>query len=134
MKKVVFPGLVAGLLMLIVGTAFAFLFNMIPSIAAEYQSEFFRSWNDSLMYLFYSYPFVLGIVLAWFWDKSKKLFKGTTFQKALKFGLAYFLILIPGMLISYSSFKISLLMTLTWLFTGFVNSVVAGLIFAKINK
>jgi uncharacterized membrane protein YraQ (UPF0718 family) len=38
------------------------------------------------------------------------------------------------MLITYSSFVVSLLMIISWLVMGLVNGIVAGWIFAKLNK
>ena len=87
------------------------------------------------MSLFFLYPFVLGFVLAWVWDKTKKLFEAKSeFERACKFGGAYWVIAgIPGMLITYSSFQVSLLMVLAWTISGFVEAVVAGFIFVKKN-
>ena len=78
---------------------------------------------------------ILGIVLAWIWDKTKSLVEGkTAIERAYKFGLAYWVIAgIPGMFITYSSFQVSLAMIVTWSFSGLVEAVVAGWIFAKKN-
>jgi len=137
MKKIIKPGILAGIAMLIVGMTVSYLLHfMFPSLAAEYNNtNIFRSWSDPLMSLYFLYPFTVGLILAWVWQKTKSLFKGSVKQKGVNFGLAYWLVSsIPGMLITYSSFKTSFLMVLTWLIGGLVNGIVAGLIFVKMDK
>jgi len=136
MKKIIWPGIVAGIAILIIGMAISYLFMLIPSVAADYNNvHIMRSWQDPLMSLFFLYPFVLGIALAWIWNKSKTLFKGSAWQRGTHFGFAYFIIAtIPGMLISYSSFPISFLTIISWTVSGLVNAIVAGFILAKMNK
>ncbi|OGM20685.1 hypothetical protein A2771_02510 [Candidatus Woesebacteria bacterium RIFCSPHIGHO2_01_FULL_38_26b] len=137
MKKIVIPGFLAGVVNLIVGMLLSQIYSFIfPSIALEYiNPALFRPWSDPLMSLIFLYPFVLGFVLAWVWDKTKKLFEAKSeFERACKFGGAYWVIAgIPGMLITYSSFQVSLLMVLAWTISGFVEAVVAGFIFVKKN-
>jgi len=136
MKKIIWPGIVAGVAILILGMAISYLFMLIPSVAADYNNtHIMRSWQDPLMSLFFLYPFVLGIAFAWIWNKSKPLFKGSAWQRGTHFGFAYFIIAtIPGMLISYSSFPISFLTIISWTVSGLVNAIVAGWILAKMNK
>ncbi|MBU0671961.1 MAG: hypothetical protein KJ732_02910 [Candidatus Margulisbacteria bacterium] len=135
-KKVLLPGLVAGVVLLIVGMGWSFLLNAIfPGLAAEYQNTaLFRPWEDPLMSVFFAYPFVLGLALAWVWDKVKGLVSGGIVSRATSFGLGYWVVAsIPGMVITYSSFPVSLLMVITWSISGLVQAIVAGLIFAKLN-
>ena len=137
MKKVILPGILAGILMAIIGMAIGYLFNIpFPSLMLEYENiNVFRAFDDPLMSLFFLYPLVLGIVLAWVWDKSKSLFKCKYFKRALAFGAVYFLVAtIPGMLITYSSFQVSLLIVGTWTLNGLLNGIIAGLVFGKLNK
>jgi hypothetical protein len=136
MKRIVLPGLLAGVIMLVIGLIISNLFMLIPIVNADYYSGVMRSWSDPIMTLFFLYPFVLGVVLAFAWDKVKNIIRGKgSFIKGLKFGLGYLIIAtIPGMLISYSSFNLSLLTIVSWTISGFVNAAVAGMIFAKINK
>ena len=137
MKKIVWPGLLAGLVMLIVGMAISNLCSYLwPSLAAEYaNTEIFRAWDDPLMSLFFAYYFVLGLILSWAWNKSKELFKGSVWQRGKCFGLSMFLLLtIPGMWMSYSGFQLSLEIILSWTVGGLVYLVLAGTIFARFNK
>lgn len=130
-------GLIAGVTNLILGLILTQLFFvLIPSLAAQYQNTaIFRSWNDPLMILFFAYPFILGLVLSYFWSCVGKQLKGEKpVQKAFEFAKLYFLIAtIPGMFISYTSFQISLLMILTWTMMGFIDVFIAGWIFARMK-
>ena len=136
MKKILLPGLLAGVVTLVASMALSFLFMKFPSVAADYaNTNLIRPWKDPLMSLFLVYPFVLGIILAWAWNRSKSLFQGTTVSRGIKFGLSIWLIAsVPGMLISYSCFPLSLLTIISWLTDGLVNGSIAGMIFAKLNK
>ncbi|MFA6992478.1 MAG: hypothetical protein WC269_04350 [Candidatus Gracilibacteria bacterium] len=138
MKKVVLPGILAGVLMLIVGMGINYLMNLfVPALMVEYTtSGLFRPWEDPLMSLYFAYPIVLGLALAWFWNKTKSSFKGASvFGRGASFGFACFLIAtIPGMLVTYASFDISLGMVLSWTLMGIVDLLIAGFVFAKLNK
>lgn len=137
MKKVLLPGLIAGLVMFIVAMALGQVFNAIfPNLAAEYQNtNLFRPWEDPLMSLYFLHPFVLGIALAWVWDKVKGLLKGSLWQRGSHFALIYWLAAtIPGMLISYSSFPLSKAMVFSWAISSLAQVIAAGFVFAKMNK
>ena len=137
MKKIVILGIMVGVINLIVGMVLSQLYNFVfPSLAAEYVNpNLFRPWSDPLMSLYFLYPFLLGLVLTWIWDKTKKLIEGKTgWERAYKFGLSYWIIAgLPGMLITYSSFYVSFLMILSWSISGLICAIVAGWIFAKKN-
>lgn len=137
MKKVIWPGLLAGLVMLVVGMLLSSLCHYLwPSLATEIaNTEIFRAWEDPIMSLFYAYYFVLGLILAWAWDKAKDLFRGSVWQRGKNFGLAMFLLLtVPGMWMSYAGFQLSLEMILSWTFAALVYLILTGMIFAKMNK
>ena len=108
----------------------------LPSLMVEYEtSGIFRPWSDPIMSLMFVEPFVLGILLAWVWDKTKTCFHSTTCcQKGLRFGLAYWAFTLPGMIMSYSSFPISLVMIASWSFTILLQSIATGLLLSKMNK
>ncbi len=136
-KKIILPGLLAGLLMLIAGMVFSFISNaIVPALMAEYQNlDIFRAFDDPLMSLFFLYPFVFGLALSWAWDQVKKSFKGSAKERGLNFSLmVFFIATVPGMLISYASFQISGCMTLSWMMSGFLNVLIAGQVFAKMNE
>ena len=135
-KKVVTTGLLAGLAILVVGLILNWVYGFVfPSVVTEYQNTaLFRPWSDPLMSYIFIHPFVLGIILAWVWDKTKNLFKERdVFWRCCQFASAYWLVTIPGMLISYSSFQVSFTMILTWSLTILAQAISAGLVFVKKN-
>jgi len=97
-------------------------------VASQYQNTaMFRPWSDPLMTVYFAYPFILGLVAAYLWDKVGK-------PKPLEFAKFYFIIAtIPGMFITYTSFQISLMMVLLWAVTGFVQAWVAAWVFTKVK-
>ena len=122
-------GLIAGVAALVVGFGINWLAGVIfPSITQEYQNpNIFRPWTDPLMMAYFAHPFILGLVLAYLWDKLKA-------KDALEFAKLYFIIAaIPGMFVSYTSFQLSLLMILVWTVSGFLQAFVAGLVFARLQ-
>lgn len=132
MKKIILPGLSLGVIMLIVGMVVNYLFMLIPSVSADYSSGFMRSWSDPLMMLFFLYPFVLGLVFAWLWAKTKESFKGK--MRGCYFGwLLFFLTTVPGMFVTYTSFNLSFLTILSWTVSGLINAKIAGFFLAKFN-
>jgi len=137
MKKIVLPGILAAIVMTVVGMGIGFAYNAIfPSLVDEYANiAIYRAMEDPLMQLFFAYPLILGLILAWIWNKTKGLFKGNMWKKGLIFGLCYFFVAtIPGMFITYSSFQVSLLIVSSWTLNGLTNGILSGWIFAKLNK
>jgi hypothetical protein len=107
----------------------------MPGLAAEYQNPaLFRPWSDPLMSIYFAFPFLLGLALAWVWDRVKGLLPGAIWQRALGLTLGYFLIsTIPGMTITYSSFPVSLAMVLSWTVSSVVQVYCGTLVLAKMN-
>lgn len=136
MKKIILSGLIVGAANLILGMLVSYIFMIFPAVIKDYtDTNLMRPWADPIMSLFFVYPFVLGIILAWAWNKSKSLFKGTPVDRGAKFGFAVFLIsTVPGMLISYSSFPLSIITIISWTVSGLFCPVAAGIILAKLNK
>ncbi len=137
MKKIISYGLLAGVAMLVAGMALSQAFNFIlPSLKAEYAAGLMRPWSDPIMSLYFLYPFVFGLAAAWVWSRIKSVVSGQTpWQKAWRFTFAAWIVFnIPGMLMSYATFPISLLMVVTWSLSSLVQSLVAGWIYAKFIK
>ncbi len=136
MKKIIFPGIVVGIVTLTIGMVISYLFMLSPAVSADYYNAgLMRPWADPVMWLFFLYPFIQGIALSWAWGRSKALFKGTIKQRGMRFGLAIWIIAtIPGMLVSYSSFQLSLLTVLSWTVSGLISLIAAGCILAGMNK
>jgi len=137
MKHILLPGLLAGLAMVAISFILTMILGaLVPSIMAEYQTVgLFRPWSDPLMSLMYVEPFILGIILAWIWNFTKSCFKTTKCcPPGILFGLGYWVLTIPGMIMSYGSFPISLAMTCLWSFTILLQSLITGTLLAKMNK
>lgn len=130
-------GLIAGFANLLLGLGVNVVLQMIlPGLAEEYQNTaIFRPWQDPLMMIYFAYPFILGIVLAYLWGLLRKVLKGSDPQKAMQFAKIYFIVAtIPGMFISYTSFQLSFLMILVWTVTGYLQAYIAALIYTKYLK
>ena len=111
MKKIFGAGILAGIAILasdlVVGKFFEFIF---PAIKGEYQSGVFRPWSDPRMMLYFLYPFIVGLILAFAWSKIKIFFTDkTTLNRGMNFGLlAWLFFVLPGMFVTYTSFVVSL--------------------------
>ena len=123
-------GFFSGLVILVMGIGINMGIQVLfPSIAFEYQNTaLFRPFSDPLMMIFFAYPFVFGMVAAYLWEKLSK-------PKPAEFAKIYFLIAtIPGMFATFTSFNISLAMVLVWTFTGYIEALAAGYVFARVKK
>lgn len=138
MKKIILFGLLGGLIVLILGTLCSQLFHFIfPSLKSEFENTaLFRPWTDPLMSLYFLHPFLLGIILAWVWNKVKPVIVvDDNLLKGVYFGLSAWVVLtLPGMLISYASFPISFLMIFSWTFNSLVELLCLGILFSKTLK
>ncbi|MBI5220216.1 MAG: hypothetical protein HY978_00060 [Candidatus Liptonbacteria bacterium] len=132
MKRTVSVGLLAGLVLLLAGLALNMAMNVLaPGLKSEYEnSGIFRPWSDPLMSLYFLYPFLFGVLLAWVWRRVAPLQISWN-----RFAGAVFLVYsIPGMLITYASFQVSLGMVLSWTLSGLIDAGLASYLFAKFLK
>lgn len=138
MKNVIVAGLIAGFAMLILAMAVGMLMNAaLPSVAKEYENtNLFRSWSDPIKSLYFLYPFFLGIALAWVWDKTKGVIgEGSIWLRGSRFARSFWIVsIIPGIVMSYSSFPVSLAMSLTWILSSLIQILCAGFIYARMIK
>ena len=127
--------LLIGVANLIVGFGINWLVGLLlPTVQKEYEGGLFRPWTDPLMLVFFAYPFILGFVLVYLWDKVKGNLKGDKTTQAFEFAKLYFIVAtVPGMFITYTSFQISLSMVLLWTATGFLEALVAGIIISRVK-
>jgi hypothetical protein len=123
--------------MLAAGIAISYLFDfLIPALKTEYENTaLYRSMDDPLMYLFFIQPFVVCGTLVWGWARIKDHFTGSTGSRAMQVALImFFLTVIPGMLMTFSSFKVSAVAIATWTVMGFFQVLVASLVFIRMSK
>ena len=132
MKNFWVRGLLAGFPMLVVGIVYMALTNFLfPAVAAQYQNpNLFYAMTDWHMQSMPIYYFVLGVVLAFAWDKLRALN-----LTPVQFALGYFLVAgIPGMLITWMTFMVSTAMIVTWLVNGLLEALVAGYALKMMDK
>lgn len=138
MKKVILPGLAAGLAVLCLSLGFNFFFNLLfPALSAEYLNQsIFRPWSDPMMQLFFLHPFIMGLALAFVWDRTKNAINGkNALERGFYFGGFIFLVAtIPGMFVTFSSFQVSPGLVLSWTLSGLLQVITGSLILAKLNK
>jgi hypothetical protein len=136
MKKLII-GIIAGASMLIINMLISALISAyFPDIQIEYENEvLFRPWTDPLMSYIYFEPFIVAFILLWFWEKTKGILpEKEWWVKGIFFGLLYWLLGLPGLIMSYSSFPISLFMTCSWAISGLFQSITVGIIYSKSFK
>lgn len=134
MKKVLTSGLIAGIVLFIISYGGLYLtIRFLPQVFVDYNNPLFYSGGER-DFLFYSHAFVISFALSWFWDRFKAVFKGPSVLRGLEFGLTYTLVaLLPIMWLTFSTLDISIFMVSSWLIYGFIQAVIAGILFAKLN-
>ncbi len=134
MKKAITVSLVAGVILLLLSLGIIYLsIYVFPSLTEEYFSPTFRM-SGQTDWMFYAHPFVLSFALKWFWERYKGIFKGSLLVRAIEVALVYVIVaMIPVLWLTFSAIDVSVQMVVTWLLYGFVQSFVAGIVFAKLN-
>jgi hypothetical protein len=134
MKKILLSGFIAGTILFILSYGGLFLaVKFFPSLFVEYNNPLFNS-DGSRDVLFYMHAFIFSFALAWFWDRFKGLFHGSFLIRGFEFGFVYAVVaMLPVMTITFSALDITLVMVMSWFLYGFLQAIVAGLVFAKIN-
>ncbi|HTB53583.1 MAG TPA: hypothetical protein VK718_12505 [Ferruginibacter sp.] len=134
MKKIITSGLVAGTSLLILSILGLFATSLIfPNIAMQYFDPAFDSESNRIVF-YYLHPFVIGLALAWFWNRFKGVLTGSFITRGVEFGLIYIAVAtFPMMWLIYSSMSVSLAIVATWFVLAFFQAIIAGLIFEKMN-
>jgi hypothetical protein len=134
MKKILISGSLSGFILVLLSiVALYTTIWLLPNLALEYYDSAFRSdGRGAILYFFH--PLILSLALAWFWERFKGVFKGNFLMRGIEFGLVYLIVAtVPAMWIVYSAMSVTLTIALTWLVYGFIQAVIAGLIFERIN-
>ena len=134
MKRVLYSGLIAGIILFIVSYGGLFLaINFIPELFVVYNNPLFNS-DGSRDIMFYLHAFIISFALSWFWERFKGVLEGSFILRGLEFGFVYAVVaLVLVMWITFSAMDITVIMVSSWLIYGFIQAVIAGLVFAKIN-
>ncbi len=133
-KKVIIPGLAAGIIALIVSQV------MYMAIAAIFPYDVLklggmRAVDDPLMILFFVHYFILGLAIATFYDFAKKSFTGTATQKGITLGIMSWIIYsIPSGFLVFASMNYPIGFTVNSFLGGLVTMLAAGLTITAIAK
>lgn len=134
MKKIIVSGLVAGICLLILSALG--LYTTIwcfPGLAAQYFDPAFDAQSGRIIF-YYVHPFVISLMLSWFWSRTRGILTGSFITRGIEFGLVYALVAtLPMLLLIYSAMSVSLAITGTWFVLGLLQGIIAGLIFEKVN-
>src|SRR5271168_864804 len=132
--KIIIPGLVAGLVLLAMSIVGLYVtIWLFPALAVLYFDPAFDTQSERAI-LYFIHPFVAGLALSWFWDRSKSLFKGSFFARGIGFGLLYWLVaVLPMMWLIYSAIAVPLQLVASWLLFGLIQAVIAGFVLEKMN-
>jgi len=133
MKKIAY-GLMAGAVMLLISLLLGMLTHLLlPEIESEYKNTcLFRPWSDPSMWWFFVHPFTLALIMAFVWSETKDLFKDKlNSERGLHFGFLFWIISLPGLLMSYSTFPVTLMMAITWALSGLIQVLFGGYFFSK---
>jgi hypothetical protein len=136
MKKII-AGLIAGIVMLGVGMLISKGFQFIfPALIIEYaNTNLFKPWSDPSTLIIFLAPFILGIILAGIWDLTKTMVKGNNAtEKGINFGFVFWIITIPGMLMSFISFPMSITIAVSWMVILLSQALCSGFLFSKILR
>jgi hypothetical protein len=137
MRRIFVPGFIAGFIMLFISVILSQLSVVaLPYLNIEFENySLYRPWSDPIMLFYFIQPFFLGWVLAWIWNQVKGFIGEKHYlEKGLYFGLAFWVVSLPGLLLIYSTFQVSLAMINSWVLTIFIQSVCAGLALAWMNR
>ncbi len=134
MKKIILPGLAAGVVLLVLSYGILYVsINFFPNLVEEYYNPIFWPGSDRAL-LFFAHPFILSLALSWFWERFKSSFDGVMLVRGLELGIVYGLVAtLPSMWITFSAISVSITMVLSWFFYGILQATIAGIIFARLN-
>jgi len=134
MKKIIKSGFIAGIILFVVSYGGLYLaIQFVPQLFVMYNNPLFES-DGSRDLLFYSHAFIIAFALSWFWERFKGMFKGPSILRGIEFGAVYAVVaLLPVMWITFSSLDITVIMVVSWFVYGLFQSIIAGIVFAKMN-
>lgn len=136
MKKTILSGFLAGIVMLIACILFSTaLMYFFPNLMKQYDNiQLYRSMKDPVSMLFSLHPLIVGMILAFIWDKTKSLFTTKKFlSKGVQFALVYYIVILPGLFISYVTSPYSIAIVMTWAVNVLILALLAGLVYEKVN-
>ena len=137
MKKIILSGVIAGVAMLFVSVIVSFGSNyLFPGIKNEYNNlNLFRSMSDPKMQLFVFAPFITAFLLSFFYTKFNGFIKtNSNFLKGIFLGIGYWLFTIPGIFMEYTTFPVTVAISLNWSVSVLIQGICGGIIIAYFLK
>ncbi|MFH1779584.1 MAG: hypothetical protein ABH803_00365 [Candidatus Micrarchaeota archaeon] len=133
MKKWLVSGFLSGLAIFVLSNFASFFSQAIFSYNVLALGGM-RSINDSVMFLFFVYPWVLGFALSWLYLKVKNSFKGDYLVKGRDFGFCTWLVAgLPSAFLVFSSMNYPLGFTINSVLGSLVYFIVAGVVITKFS-
>ena len=134
MKKIIFPGIVGGVILLILSVLGLYLnIWLFPDLAMQYFQPTFNDQSSRIM-LYFIHPFIIAMALSYFWNRTKSKLTGSFITRGIEFGIIYTLMAtFPSMWLVFSSITVSLMMVLTWFVFGLIQAIVVGWVCEKMN-
>ncbi len=134
MKKVI-TAYVAAVVALLAFSYLALILSirLLPGIAEQYFDPIYSS-SEKRTILYFVHPFIVALALKYFWQRFRHMFRGNWFLRGCEVGLIYGAIaVLPAMWITFSGISVSVTIIATWIAYGFVQGMIAGVIYAKVN-
>jgi hypothetical protein len=123
-----------GIITVLVNMGTGSLFNaLMPGLEKSYENPcLFRSWSDPLMNLYWIVPFLNSALFVWIWkityDTRARL---NTIYPGVIYGLVFWIISIPGMIMTWSSFQIAGALVLSWTAGNLLSMLITGMIISR---
>lgn len=130
MKKRVIAILLAGAVLLVMSYLILFAgIQWLPELMEEFYNPIFWPGGQRAG-LFFIHPFLMAVVLAWFWVRFGDKLRWTGWHKGLELGLIYaFTATLPSMWINFSAMDVTIAMIMSWFFYGWLQATAAGMVF-----
>jgi hypothetical protein len=129
-KKGIIAGLVAGVVILIIGNLSGFLF------AVDYTKtpELWKPMTGNWLYNMIAIDFVEGIIYGIVFTLIYSGIPGNGWKKGLNYGLIVWLVAtVPGMLMTYFTMAVPDMIVVSWTVGGLISLVIAGPVIAIIH-
>lgn len=132
MKKIIIGGLLAGVVILLMGMVFGALSSEMYKLSPK---VFWKPMGGDWFTKIVIYDLVTGLVLASVFSMIKGSLPGGGFVKGLTFGLIVWIIgPVLGLVITYLTMAIRLKLLAVWAANGLANYVLSGLIFGLLDE
>ena len=126
MKKVIVGGVLAGLVMVVVGFIVG---GMTAEMYRMSPAALWKPMGGNWFLQMVVYDIVVGLILSFVYSILKSAVPGSGLQKGIIFGLLVWLVgTLPGMGITYLTMNVRNLMLTVWALNGLANYVLSGMV------